>query len=259
MREVILASMNDTAPLLVIATLAACFVSGIFGMAGGLALMGLFAAVLPVPEAMVLHGLAMGVANGSRAWFLRDRVRKDLVVRYLRGALLAALLAAALLAFGFVPPRPMLLFGLGAVPLLLLLLPQRWFPGMADRGGAETCGALVTATQAVVGASGPLLDAFYLRNPLDRHAVVGTKAVTQTLGHALKVIAFAIAGGAGPGSIAASPAILAVAVAAVAGTAIGRTLLDRMEDGAFRRWSRALVLVLCSILIVQAVFASTAG
>lgn len=238
--------------LLVLATLVASLVSGIFGMAGGLALMGIFATVLPVPEAMVLHGLAMGFANGTRAWLLRGEVRRDLVLRYLRGAVPAAAAAATLFALGWTPPRPLLLLGLATVPPLFLFLPPGRVPGIEERRGAETCGAVVTSVQVVAGASGPLLDAFYLRSTLDRRAIVGTKAITQTLGHALKVLAFVAAGGAAPGTVAASPVAVAIVVAAVAGTALGRRILERLDDGRFRRWSRFLVLVLCAVLLLRA-------
>jgi uncharacterized membrane protein YfcA len=33
------------------------FLSGIFGMAGGMILIGILLALLPVPEAMMLHGI----------------------------------------------------------------------------------------------------------------------------------------------------------------------------------------------------------
>lgn len=46
---------------------------------------------------------------------------------------------------------------------------------------------MVTAAQLAAGASGPLLDVFYLNTKLDRLAIVATKALTQTLGHLLKL------------------------------------------------------------------------
>jgi len=46
--------------------------TGIFGLAGGLVLMGALALVLPVRAAFVTHGLVQIVANGSRAVLRRD-------------------------------------------------------------------------------------------------------------------------------------------------------------------------------------------
>ncbi|MBI3707351.1 MAG: sulfite exporter TauE/SafE family protein, partial [Proteobacteria bacterium] len=43
------------------------FLSGIFGMAGGMILIGVLLALLPLPEAMVLHGVTQMASNGWRA------------------------------------------------------------------------------------------------------------------------------------------------------------------------------------------------
>jgi uncharacterized membrane protein YfcA len=43
------------------------FVSGIFGMAGGMILMGILLAFMPMAPAMVLHGLVQISATGWRA------------------------------------------------------------------------------------------------------------------------------------------------------------------------------------------------
>ena len=53
--------------VILIATLATAFLSSIFGMLGGLILMGVLANLLPVSAAMVLHGLIQLTSNGYRA------------------------------------------------------------------------------------------------------------------------------------------------------------------------------------------------
>ena len=42
------------------------FISGIFGMAGGMLLIGFLLMILPVPVAMVFHGVIQIAANGWR-------------------------------------------------------------------------------------------------------------------------------------------------------------------------------------------------
>ena len=56
-----------TAAFLIITAFLTALLSGIFGMAGGLVLMGALALVLPVSAAFVTHGLLQLVANGWRA------------------------------------------------------------------------------------------------------------------------------------------------------------------------------------------------
>jgi len=61
-------------PLLGFASLATSFVSGILGMAGGMILLGILLAVLPLSTAMTLHGITQFAANGGRAFMLRREV-----------------------------------------------------------------------------------------------------------------------------------------------------------------------------------------
>lgn len=60
--------------LLAFAAFATSVLSGVFGMAGGLILMGVYATVLPVATAMVLHGTTQIAANGMRAVLLFRQV-----------------------------------------------------------------------------------------------------------------------------------------------------------------------------------------
>src|SRR5258708_700417 len=50
--------------LLMVAT---AFLSGLFGMAGGLILIGVLLTILPLPSAMVLHAITQMASNGWRA------------------------------------------------------------------------------------------------------------------------------------------------------------------------------------------------
>ena len=58
--------------LLMVAT---AFLSGLFGMAGGLILIGVLLTILPLPSAMVLHAITQMASNGWRAFLWRDHIR----------------------------------------------------------------------------------------------------------------------------------------------------------------------------------------
>src|SRR5258708_9588362 len=60
-------SLPVLAALAVVAVVTS-FISGIFGMAGGMLLIGFLLVLLPVPVAMVFHGGIQIAANGWRAW-----------------------------------------------------------------------------------------------------------------------------------------------------------------------------------------------
>ena len=83
------------ATIILIATLATAFLSSIFGMLGGLILMGILASILPIASAMVLHGLIQLTSNGYRAWLNR----KDIVWAIVTTLFIGNVLAMTGLAF----------------------------------------------------------------------------------------------------------------------------------------------------------------
>ena len=62
------------ATVILLTVLATAIISGILGMAGGLALMAVLTSLLPVSGAMILHGAVQAASNGARFVFLRDRM-----------------------------------------------------------------------------------------------------------------------------------------------------------------------------------------
>jgi uncharacterized membrane protein YfcA len=110
---------------------------------------------------------------------------------------------------------------------------------------------VVTAAQLLAGASGPLLDMFYLNSTLTRHQVVASKAITQTLGHLLKLVYYGVL----IGNADALPWWLYVAAmtVAVAGTRVGTRLLDKLADETFRRVSGWVILAIAAICMIQGV------
>ncbi|MCG3133454.1 MAG: hypothetical protein HMLKMBBP_00622 [Planctomycetes bacterium] len=222
---------------LALASGSAAVVSGALGMAGGLLLLTFMAAVLPMDAAFVLHGVAQAASNGSR-WVIHRRHVDG--ANCLRFAVGAAAAAAAAWALRWRLDPGVVHLAVGAVPFAALALRSRIALDFERRGGAVACGAAVTATQLTAGVAGPLLDVFFVRSPRGRHAVVATKACTQTLAHVVKVAWFA-AMGRDAGAVEPAGAACC-AVAAVGGTILGTRVLDRMDDRAFRRIGAVLVL-----------------
>ena len=132
----------------------------------------------------------------------------------------------------------------------LVWLPKGWLHPDAQRPGhAVAAGLLVTVLNLLPGVSGPLLDVFFVRTALGRHQVVSTKAATQVLSHAGKVVVYGqlVAGGAVP------YAVVAVAVPlSMLGTAVGGRLLDRMSEASFTAWTRWVVTAIGGLYLIQA-------
>ncbi len=216
------------------ATFVTSFISGILGMAGGMILMGILIALLPVATAMLLHGITQFAANGWRTWMLRGSVRWRVFRGYAIGSI------AAFVFFGMVQivvSKPMALIMLGAMPFLALMLPSKWHLNVERRWHSEACGAVCMALALVAGVSGPVLDVFFIRSKMGRHAVVASKASTQSLTHLLKIVYFGEMLASGNAAMAPWIAVVMIGLA-FTGTTLSKRVLERIDDSAFRSWTR---------------------
>ena len=211
--------------------------------------MGVLVLLLPVATAMIVHGAVQAASNGARCLFLRKHVQWGIVPPYAAGA---ALVVAGFAAATLVPEPGVVLMLVGALPWLARATPRFAALDIRRPATAFSCGIVVTAAQLFAGASGPLLDAFYLNTTLDRFQVVASKAFTQTLGHLAKVGYYGfLVGGAGidvdvPGWLLALACLVAVA-----GARIGTRLLARLQDHRFRRISGQVILALGAACVVR--------
>src|SRR5262245_45164609 len=114
-------SLPVLAALAVVAAVTS-FISGIFGMAGGMLLIGFLLFLLPVPVAMVFHGVIQIAANGWRAWLWRHHIRWRVVLQFGLGAVASL---AVFSSFSFVPDKSLVLLVVGLTPFVALSVPQR--------------------------------------------------------------------------------------------------------------------------------------
>jgi uncharacterized membrane protein YfcA len=227
--------------LLAASALVTSFISGILGMAGGMILMGILLAVLPLPVAMMLHGITQLASNAWRALLWRDKVDWRIFRGYLYGAL-ATLAVYAVLKI--VVSKPVALVVMGLTPFVSLALPEKLHLNVERPGHPVACGTICTALALMAGVSGPILDVFFVRSKMGRHAVVATKAMTQSLSHILKILYFGTIVAVGGGEHL-DPWLAAVMVAfALTGTSLSRHVLERMNDKSFRLWTRWTVMSL---------------
>ncbi|HEY5899666.1 MAG TPA: TSUP family transporter [Burkholderiales bacterium] len=226
--------------LLAFSTLITSFISGILGMAGGMILMGVLLAVLPLPAAMMLHGVSQLASNGGRAFMLRRQVDWRVFGGYAIGAAIAlAFFALTHIIVG----KAAALVMMGLTPFAALLLPESLHLNVERRGHSLLCGIICLALNLTAGIAGPMLDVFFVRSKMSRHAVVATKALTQTLSHLVKIAYFggvmAVQGADVEPWLAATMVVLALL-----GTSLSRQVLERMSDASFRQWTRWTVMTL---------------
>ena len=244
--------MSSVSALVILVTvLVTAFISGIFGMAGGLILMGVLAAMLPVATAMVVHGAVQMVSNGYRAFLWRQYIDWRVFRRYALGALAGFLV---LLLVAWRPEARAVSLFLGHTARLVWL-PKSWLRlDILQRGQAELAGFAVQALNTLGGVAGPLLDIFFVTTEMDRRAIVATKSVTQVLAHLVKIVFWGVPVMAAAGEAAFPPVwffVMAVPLSML-GTTLGGKLLERMSDVDFKRAMKWLVTAIGAAMLLKA-------
>lgn len=230
-----------------VSILATSFISGVFGMAGGLILLGILLIFLDVAQAMVLFAIIQLGANGWRSALWWRLVDWSIVGRYLVGATVAFLLMRLV---SFVPDKALVYLMLGSIVFLADLLPRSLTPDITRPGAPFVAGVFIMTLQLIAGAAGHILDLFFQKSALDRRAVVATKAVCQTFGHMFRIAYFGTLAAAWDTSLPTWQYVFAIGLALV-GTSLAAMVLHRMSNEDFRRWSRWVVVGISVVYLLR--------
>lgn len=238
--------------VILVATFATAFLSSIFGMLGGLILMGVLISFLSVGPAMVLHGLIQATSNGYRAWLNRDDINWKIILTLLIGSVISLII---LFFIAFEPSKILVIFALGLLPYIAWAVPKELSLDITKPHVSVFAGGVVVGSNLISGTGGPILDIFFQKVDMTRHQVVATKAVAQTVGHLAKIIFF--------GGLIVSfsfenwpnPTFLFIAIIfSVIGTTLGKRVLDTIDDKFFFRWTQIIVLSVGALFIIRGLF-----
>lgn len=232
--------------LSVVAGLSA-MLSAVAGIGGGTILIAvMYALGLPPLVALALHAAVQFVSNSTRAIAYREHIdwRNGLLCVAV-GAPIPFLVAPWLVQADADFLR--LLLGVFVLANLLpkphrveaISLPVRMMVG----------GVLKGAIGPIVGASGLILAPFFFSAHWRKEQTVATLALVQSLGHALKISAYLLAGvSLGPWALWWAP----LAVAVVIGTTLGKGLMGRISQRGFERLFKVILAILGSKLLLEA-------
>lgn len=219
--------------------LATAAISGAIGMGGGVVLLAVMASMLAPGLVVPLHGIVQMVTNGTRTLLLVKHVAWRIFALYIPLQLVGVVVATRFYRGDSLEWLKPAIGGFVLVYVLWSLFkPKRlmlplWVFALAGFGGG-----LLTI---LVGATGPFLAAFFLRDDLEKEQVVATKAMIQLVGHVAKIPAFLAIGFPYGEHLGV---VLPLLGAAVAGTWLGTRVLHRMEGRAFKIAFRAVLAIL---------------
>ncbi|MBV8835473.1 MAG: TSUP family transporter [Alphaproteobacteria bacterium] len=224
------------------------FLSGMFGMAGGMILVGVLLAYFDVATGMVVFSVIQMVANGWRAVIWSRFVIWRIFFVYVVGAVISF---AIMRYVAIVPSKAAVYLGLGLMPFLIELLPVQARPNIEWRGVPFLTGVLTTVIQLLTGVGGLFLDIFFQKSMLDRKTTIATKAVTQTFSHIIRALYF----GSFVGITDVVPVwtYLPAIALSLAGTSLAAQVLERMTDVGFRQWTRRVIFAVSAVYLARGV------
>ena len=224
------------------------FLSAVFGMAGGMILLGVLLAYLDVAAAMILFSTIQFFVNGARVVQWRDYVIWRIFHWYVAGAAVAFII---MWTIAIVPDKATVYLLLGIMPFVIEVLPASMRPNIEWRGVPVVTGFFTTIVQVLSGVGGLMLDIFFQKSMLDRKTTNATKAVAQTFSHVVRWIYFSTLAGMGDLPLW----IVAPAVAlGIGGAWLAPFVIERMTDHGFRQWTRALIMTISIVYLVRAGF-----
>jgi uncharacterized protein len=239
--------MTPAALAIIAATIVfSSFLSGIFGMAGGMILLGVLLNYFDVATGMILFSIIQLFANGWRALQWRSYVLWPIFFWYVLGAVISF---TFMWTIAFIPDKAMVYLALGLMPFLVEALPAVIRPNIQRRGVPFLTGMVTTVVQILAGVGGLFLDIFFQKSTLDRKTTNATKAVTQSFSHVVRALYFGSLSGIGDLPVWATPPAILLAVA---GTSLAPFVIERMTDHGYRQWTRAIIFAISAVYLVRA-------
>jgi uncharacterized protein len=221
------------------------FVSAVFGMAGGMVLLGVLLVYFDVATGMMLFSILQFGTNASRAVHWRQYVLWPIFWHYVAGATLAF---ALMRYIAFVPDKATVYILLGLTPFMVEVLPAHMRPNIEWRGVPFLTGIFTTIIQFLAGVGGLFFDIFFQKSRLDRKTTNATKAVTQTFSHVLRAAYFGSLTGMGDLHVTTwAPAL----VLAIGGAMMAPYVVERMSDDSFRHWTRMIIYSIAVVYLAR--------
>lgn len=218
-------TLPQVSTLLVLSFFASAFTAG-FGIGGGIAVITVMVQILPPAIVLPLHGVIQTGSNAGRVWAFRGHVDRAIVGWFAAGSVLGVALAATVIVN--LPARLLM------VLLALFILWSIWSPVLkaADipRRGFSVVGAVTTFLSMFLGATGPLVAAFWNTARMGRQAVIATHGAVMTILHGLKVITFALLGFSFAEWV---PFLVAMVASGQLGTIAGKHVLANLPEQFF--------------------------
>jgi len=219
-------------------------------------LLGIMAILIPEGYmAIALHGIIQMVSNGTRTFVFRDHIKKNLISEYLIGALIGLGLSVFIvyglmhiydvrsaneIKFDYLKP----IIGLYILWYLYLKGPKK----KRKNKLFMIVGFIGGLCSIFVGAVGPLIAPFFLRNDLNKENVIANKAACQIITHIGKIPIFIYFFNVN--YIEQYTILLPLIISVYVGTTIGKKLLQSITEKIFKMTFKICLTIIAIHLIL---------
>lgn len=239
--------MTLTALTLAIITLCTSTLTGIFGMGGGLLLLGFMPSFLPIAAVIPVHGVTQLISNASRAYFSWSAIHWSVMPAFLLGGALGTAVFALVLQA----------ISLNYLPLFIggYILLSQWsnvFNRIVERFESfALLGFFQVGLALLTGTIGPVHMVMLNKRYSDRHEIVATAAAMMSIKHGLKVIAFILIG---VKLWQYSDVMIGMIIAAIVGSYLGTKLRSKTNNAHFKLALKVILSLLAIKMIIQFFF-----
>lgn len=238
---------QDYSYLLYIAAFLTSVISGVLGMGGGIILLAVMASFFPMQLLVPLHGLIQLASNSVRTALHFKNVDRKIFIQFSLGALLGGYLGTQYIFF---LPDYLYKILLAAIILYFTFYPKRTKPSKFQSMNWPIIGTIATYVSLYIGATGPLLAPFFLREKLRKEQIIGSKASCQFVTHFLKMIAY-FASGFSIGVY--SDLLITMVLCVIIGNFVGKKILHHVSEKWFLFSFKGIIVLLSLKLIYEGI------
>lgn len=241
-----MAEIDTVFVILVAGSFLASIANAAFSAGGALIILAVTSSVLPITAVVPIHSTLLIGSTTTRVLLFRKHIEWQIAAPFLVASLFGAMLGSRL--YFELPDRAI------AITIALLMLVAIWLPGVKWRPRIRHPWLIVGFAHSLLStlfAYGAILQSIILHTGLNRRQIVGTVGGCLTGMAVFKITGYALNG------FDYRPFLWTI-VAAIAvsfvGTWIGKQLVDRLSERAFRVAFRVLITLTAVRLIVVNVF-----
>lgn len=224
--------------ILTIASFFAAGISAVIGMAGGIILLSIMTFFLDLSILIPIHGIVQLASNSSRALSLRESVETRILAPSIFGLIIGTAISTQLIQW--IPNRESFYILIVALILYVLFKPKKLPALKIPYWAFGVLGLVAGVLNPIIGAIGPLIAPFFLREDLTKEQIIATKAATQTVGHLLKIPAFLYLGF---DYLNHWVLISFMVLGVILGTQMGVRILKKVNEKTFRLVFRTALLI----------------